>query len=213
MEEFGRTWAKADRDKDLENGFNDLFCLGRAAGIILCPIDQAPEEWSKAMRANAKVAICYPAQGDALKAFGEHYLTELPQTGVFSRGNVFYRAWHTKALYDARRLPKIHQRFLTVPSVRQSVHEHPRNAPAHEANAFTNTVHERLTNSEADNRVKWQAWVTEYAKLYPGVLESPAKGIRAMARAMSLQETGTEENDTRFVGIASETCRILRGNR
>lgn len=117
MEEFGRTWARVNYDKEIALLFDDLFCLGRAAGIILCPIEQAPETWTKAMRGNAKTALCYATQGEALKAFGEHYVSELPQRGVFSKGNVFYRAWHTGGLYDMRRLPKIQRRYLVEPSV------------------------------------------------------------------------------------------------
>lgn len=167
------------------------------------------------MRANAKIAICYPAQGDALKAFGEHYIAELPQTGHFSRGNVFYKAWHTGKLYNARRLPKIQQRYLTTPTVRQNVREHPQNAPVHETNMFTNafvnTLANTLANTETDNQAKWQNWIRQYAETNSGVLQSPPKGIRALARAMSRYETGTEENDSKYVGIASETCRLLRG--
>lgn len=116
VEEFGRVWEASGYDKEIERHFNDLFSLGRAAGIILCPIDQAPEGWSKPMRSSAKFAVCYSAQGDALKAFGEHFMGELPLKGVFSRGNVFYRAWHTAEMIDMRDLPPIQRRYLSEPS-------------------------------------------------------------------------------------------------
>lgn len=128
IEEFGRTWARVNHDKEVALLFDDLFCLGRAAGIILCPIEQAPEVWTRAMRANAKTALCYATQGEALKAFGEHFVSQLPQRGVFSKGNVFWRAWHTASDYkDFARLPRIQHRYL-VEEKPPKMHE-PTNEP------------------------------------------------------------------------------------
>lgn len=158
VEEFGRVWEASGYDKEIERHFNDLFSLGRAAGIILCPIDQAPEGWSKPMRSSAKFAVCYSSQGDALKAFGEHYMGELPLKGVFSRGNVFYRAWHTASLIDMRDLPPIQQRYLSnAPSNGQQNDEDISNA----SNAITN---DRLqvvqTPSNASNAQTFEKSVT-----------------------------------------------------
>lgn len=121
IEEFGRVWEASGYSKEIETAFNDLFSLGRACGIIVCPIDQAPEGWSKPMRSSAKFAVCYSAQGDAIKAFGEHYMAELPLKGVFSRGNVFYRAWHTMKLIDMRKLSPIQRRYLVEPKLERRV--------------------------------------------------------------------------------------------
>jgi hypothetical protein len=38
---------------------------------------------------------------------------------------------------------------------------------------------------------KWSAWVKAYMAEHPGLWETPPKGIRAMARAMSRAETGS----------------------
>jgi hypothetical protein len=70
---------------------------------------------------------------------------------------------------------------------------------------------ETLFVHRGDEQVaKWYEWVKGYMAEHPALWETPPKGIRAMARAMSLAESGTEVHEGRFVGIASETCRRIR---
>jgi hypothetical protein len=68
-----------------------------------------------------------------------------------------------------------------------------------------------FVHSGDEQVAKWYEWVKAYMAEHPGLWETPPKGIRAMARAMSVAETGSDEHERRFVGIASETCRRIRG--
>jgi hypothetical protein len=61
-----------------------------------------------------------------------------------------------------------------------------------------------------DAVAKWYGWVQAYMAERPGLWATPPKGIRSMARAMSVAETGSTDHERRFVGIASETCRLIR---
>lgn len=130
LEEFGLTWEESGFDKEIGWYFNKLSSLGRAVGIIICPIDQAPQNWTKPMRGNAKVAVCYPAQGGVLKAFDEHFTSEMPQTGVFSRGNVFYRSWYFGKMQELHHLPKIQRRYLALPEANATNERRTNDEPA-----------------------------------------------------------------------------------
>ena len=67
-----------------------------------------------------------------------------------------------------------------------------------------------FVNGGDEQVAKWSAWVKAYMTDHPGLWETPPKGIRAMAPAMSLAETGTAAHERRYVGIASQTCRRVR---
>lgn len=121
-EEFGESWVKLKkRDSEgyakVEDMIDDLFRLCRATGITICLMDQAPQAWSQQMRGNTKFATIYKISGKAAGAFDEHYLNDLPDVGMFSRGNVFYRAWHTANDIDMHSmLPPQNGRILTFDS-------------------------------------------------------------------------------------------------
>lgn len=117
FEEFGQLWQKIKQDKELytrmADQIDDLFRLGRAAGIVICLMDQAPEDWSRQMRANAKFVICYKLGAGAGNTFSEYYAGKLPDKAVYSQSNVFYNAWHFDAELDLKRVcPPIVRRFL-----------------------------------------------------------------------------------------------------
>lgn len=105
IEEFGSVWMMLDKSAraELAQKVDRLFRLGRATGIVLCLIDQAPEKWTPQMRGNAKFVTCYKLKGMVANAFNEYHVDRLPHVGVFSQDNVFYSAWHTAELIDIRR--------------------------------------------------------------------------------------------------------------
>ena len=120
IEEFGSVWMALDKAAraDLAQKVDRLFRLGRATGIVLCLIDQAPEKWTPQMRGNAKFVTCYKLKGMVANAFNEYHVDRLPHVGVFSQDNVFYNAWHTAEIIDIRReYPPLQWRCL---------HERPR---------------------------------------------------------------------------------------
>ncbi len=118
IEEFGSVWMTLDKAAraDLAQKVDRLFRLGRATGIVLCLIDQAPEKWTAQMRGNAKFVTCYKLKGMVANAFNEYHVDRLPHVGVFSQDNVFYNAWHTAELIDIRReYPPLQWRCLKTP--------------------------------------------------------------------------------------------------
>jgi hypothetical protein len=107
FEEFGYLWSLIKQNKKLAaklgKQVDDLFRLGRAAGIIMCLMDQAPEDWSSQMRNNAKFVICYKLNSGAGATFNEYYAGKLPTAGVFTQANVFYDAWWFDNEMDLKR--------------------------------------------------------------------------------------------------------------
>lgn len=116
IEEFGSVWMMLDKSAraDLAQKVDRLFRLGRATGIVLCLIDQAPEKWTPQMRGNAKFVTCYKLKGMVANAFNEYHVDRLPHVGVFSQDNIFYNAWHTAEQIDIRgKYPPLQHRYLT----------------------------------------------------------------------------------------------------
>ena len=60
---------------------------------------------------------------------------------------------------------------------------------------------------------KWYRFVKDYMSKHPGLYQEPPKGIRALARAMSRSETGSDEAARRYSGIASSTAKQIRQER
>jgi hypothetical protein len=48
---------------------------------------------------------------------------------------------------------------------------------------------------------------------HPALYDDPPQGIRALARAMSAADTGDDKAAARYVGIASDTARLIRESR
>ena len=208
VEEFGVTWART-KDDQVEIGIDELFRLGRAVGIVLCLIDQAPEKWRQQMRANAKFAVCYGANGQALNAFGEYFCNALP-AGVFSRGNVHYRAWHTARLLKLQKMEPLQRRYLMEPVSPAEGVRSPDGGASTRVNTERTLVFSPERTPERTPVATWREWVLDYSHFYPSILDNPPAGIRRLARAMSAHETGSEDNGNRYVGVASETCQLLR---
>lgn len=118
FEEFGEHFTSLAKAERLAVGkqMNTLFRLGQAAGITLCLIDQAPEKWTQQMRGNSKFVVCYKLKGGAANAFNEYHADQLPDRGVFSQDNTFYKAWHTEVEAPdlARMFSPISRRLLPV---------------------------------------------------------------------------------------------------
>lgn len=118
MEEFGDVWAELRNSdkalyKEMGQKIDKLFRLARATGITLCLIDQSPEKWSQQMRGNAKFVVCYKLKGGVANAFNEYHVDKLPNVGVFSQDNIFYRPWHTEAEIELTRLfPPLERRLI-----------------------------------------------------------------------------------------------------
>ena len=118
FEEFGEHFTALGKAERMAVGkqMNTLFRLGQAAGITLCLIDQAPEKWTQQMRGNSKFVVCYKLKGGVANAFNEYHADQLPDRGVFSQDNTFYKAWHTEveAPNLAGMFPPISRRMLPV---------------------------------------------------------------------------------------------------
>jgi len=117
IEEFGHIWTSLrNNDKELYQHVGEridkLFRLARATGITMVLIDQAPERWSAQMRGNAR-PTCFKLKGGTGNVFNEYHVDKLPDVGVFSQDNVFYRAWHTdKEIQVSDMFPPLGRRLL-----------------------------------------------------------------------------------------------------
>lgn len=208
LEEFGYVWSIVQQNKPLFAKLNgqidDLFRLGRAAGIVMCLIDQAPETWSKQMRANAKFVVCYRLNGNTANVFNEYFAGKLPDKGTFTQGNVFYDAWWFADQMDLKRhCPRQDKRYISeqpvhVPvngPVREPVRIHVAESVLHEMNS-EQPVHEQAGGwqngpNSAQNSVdptavevfmntgSWDAVAASFKQLYP------QGGISDLARIMA----------------------------
>ena len=75
------------------------------------------------------------------------------------------------------------------------------------------TPSEAKPKSATDEQGKWYEWVKAYMAKHPRLYEEPPHGVRTMARAMAVAETGDAEQVGRYVGIASQTAKAIRDAR
>jgi ABC-type oligopeptide transport system ATPase subunit len=133
VEEFGNAWVGLKNQdkklhKEVEEITDSLYRMGRATGITLCLVDQAPQGWTQQMRGNTKYVLCYKLKGGVANTFNEYFADQLPAFGVFSQDNTFYRPWHAKADADMNSLPPLRGHYLndkllgmrTVPAIPDS---------------------------------------------------------------------------------------------
>lgn len=194
VEEFGDVQMNVkmrskEEWKSLVFKIDRLFRLGRATGIVLCLIDQAPEKWSQQMRGNAKFSVCYKLKGGVANAFNEYHVDKLPPVGVFSQDNVFYKAWHTAEELDiiGSFQPLAHRYLRTV----ETVVETARNAPAQVVETLETVEMKGGDKSEkiaippslerAFRRFgRWDEFCQEFFKIYPDTTQAQLR--RAMSQ-------------------------------
>lgn len=115
FEEFGTTWVKANKSKEIDTIMDDLFRLSCATGLHMCLVDQAPQLWSSNMATNAAIAFCFRAKGQTLNAFGGYYCGNL-QVGQFCDDTSIYKSWYVAGEDVLPRLPAQTRRLLKLPA-------------------------------------------------------------------------------------------------
>ena len=208
VEEFGDVWAElrnSDKSlyKELGQRVDRLFRLARATGITLCLIDQSPEKWSQQMRGNAKFVVCYKLKGGVANAFNEYHVDKLPNVGVFSQDNVFYRPWHTEVEVDLTRMfPPLERKLLT---------ERPRTATNASSPVVRTNERPKTEEAKSNNIVtippsirrsfvrtgSWHDVCRELFSVHPSMSQAQLRNTM-----VDIEGTGKEPNQ--FKGVAFE---------
>jgi hypothetical protein len=72
-----------------------------------------------------------------------------------------------------------------------------------------NTATENAANTDMG---KWYDYILDYMSRPEGagLWQTPASGVRALARAMSVAELGNESGEANYVGLASRVSKQIR---
>lgn len=211
IEEYGDLIAqlrRTDRKRaDATDATLDrLMRLSRRTGIHLLMIDQYPEEWSNQVLAGCRYLIVFrlgPNQGAKV---GEYRADRLPDAGRFSVRGREYNAW-----FAAPHLDKM--LAITPPSAAPHIID----GEAHlVSDSVSRSVSESVSpevdppHADGGNTAKWDDFILSYMERHAELWQTPPKGIRELARAMSRHETGNDGAEDSFVGIASKTVKRFR---
>jgi hypothetical protein len=209
-----------------------------ATGVHLLFEDQTTQKgiWPRAVKANAGAVFTGYLPLNEGQAGGYHHAHKLGQYEFHYDGHIL-KGWDLASEASAvlRTLPRRLRGDLLLgtqgigPSGHPSIQHNHRSEFDEEADCSSRVFAERSpgvrpevagggalfvnTSDEPganDAVMKWYGWVQAYMAERPGLWATPPKGIRAMARAMSLAETGSADYEGRYVGVASETCRRIR---
>jgi hypothetical protein len=228
--EFGSLCEVAQAEGLLGQVLQPLSLIMReaaATGVHLLFEDQTTQKgiWPRAVKANAGAVFTGYLPLNEGQAGGYHHAHKLGQYEFHYDGHIL-KGWDLAVEAPAvlRMLPRRLRGDLLIgtqpagidasapaadcsPKVFAERSPGVRPAVAGGGALFVNSGHEPAAS---DAVAKWYSWVQQYMAERPGLWATPPKGIRAMARAMSLAETGSTDHEGRYVGIASETCRRIR---
>lgn len=206
IEEFGDIWtevlgSRSKEDKQvIIQSVNHLFRLCRATGITLCLIDQAPEKWSQQMRGNAKAVMCYKLKGGVANAFNEYHADKLPDVGMYSQDNVFYRPWHTEEEIDLTRMfPPLERTLLKRPANATNGRSLVVRTPTNATNAGGGgkaPVPPSLQKAFVRSG-NWAEFCEGYFKFYPDTTQAELRRVM-----VEVEDTGKEPEA--FKGVAFE---------
>jgi hypothetical protein len=234
--EFGSLCEVAQAEGVLDQALQSLTLVMReaaATGVHLLFEDQTTQKgiWPRAVKANASAVFTGYLPLNEGQAGGYHHAHKLGQYEFHYDGQIL-KGWDLQVEVSAvlRMLPRRLRGDLLIgtqhaerPAPWAAQHTAEPNAadcssrvfaersspvrPGVAGGAVFMTAGEQGAN---DAVAKWYGWVQAYMAERPGLWATPPKGIRSMARAMSVAETGSTDHERRFVGIASETCRLIR---
>jgi hypothetical protein len=227
--EFGAQCEQARADGvmgDIETPLLQLARKAAAAGIHLVLEDQAIVRWPRALSANvAGVAIgrmpLYSAQACGFVP-RRGATTETLQPGQFWFGGQLVNVPHMQ--------PALRELLADVPAPRLRVMNTPRWEGAGNVSqsvrggvfpevetsetAETPTPQVETNTGNAPDAGKWYDYILSYMGRPEGadLWKQPAKGVRELARAMSVLETGNEANEDNYVSIVSKAAKQIRNS-
>lgn len=214
VSEFGALCTVARAEGVYDNMTQALSLLMREAGA--CGIhfifeDQmiAPKTWPSVC-VGQSLGIVGRMDSRAGQTVGYYHSDKLESYTFYMDGQIL-RTWDMRrdgrALLDKAK--PIRGKLLSVrggvrQSVRGSVREGVRPVVAPLPPQPTNTP---------DDGGKWYGFTRDFMEQHPGLYNEPPQGVRALARAMSVADTGDDKSAQRYVGIASSTAKQIRDER
>ena len=231
ISEFGAQLADARADgigREVEYPLKQLARLAGSTGIHIVAEDQAVEQWPRPLIANLSPAIG-KMPDHAGQACGYH--GRGGGTGSFPS----YTFWYEGATFSTPHMePDLPAIMATVPPPQALVMLTPPAAiPGEDVSvSVSNTAESGVFSgvsgvSQEKNTVtppppapvsagntdpnKWDEFILEYMAKHPELWQTPPRGVRELARAMSRHETGNESSEDSYVSIASKTTKRIRG--
>ena len=213
VSEFGALCEVAAGEGVLADVLGPLKLLLReagATGVHVLLEDQAADKWPMGIAANAEPVTGYlPLNYGA--AGGYHYAHKLQPFQFHFAGSVF-KTWHMapelRGLLAAA--PDVGEAIVSSsPSVSQSV---PKGVFPGVSPEVDPVLPATGNTGNTQDFGKWYEWILDYMSRPEGrdLWQVPPKGVRALARAMSKMDTGSEANEDGYVGIASKVTKRIR---
>ena len=225
ISEFGAQMADARAEgigREVEYPLTQLARLAGSAGIHLVAEDQAVEQWPRPLIANMSPVIG-KMPDHAGQACGYH--GRGGGTGAFQSYTFWYEGVMLSTPHMEPALPSIMTQIrppqalvMLTPAaeipgedgVSQSV-------PAGVFSGVSQGVSPEVApppppagNTGNNDPNKWDEFILEYMAKHPELWQTPPRGVRELARAMSRHDTGNEASEDSYVGIASKTTKRFR---
>ena len=166
------------------------------------------------MRGNSKAVVCYKLKGWVANAFNEYHADKLPDVGMYSQDNVFYRPWHTEEEIDLTRLfPPLERTLLRRPTNgtnaptngRILVVRTPTNGTNGEGGKVAKNVIPPSLQKSFVRSGNWAEFCEGYFKFYPDTTQAELRRVM-----VDVENTGKEPEA--FKGVAFEMYHRYSSN-
>lgn len=224
ISEFGAQMASARNDsigRQVEYPLTQLARLAASTGIHLVAEDQVVKGWPRELAGNL-VPVIGRMPAHAGQACG--YQGRGGGTDTFRS----YTFWYEGALFQTPHMePALPSIMAMVSEPKALVMRTPAAVIPGEdgaAQTVSQSVSERVFSgvspevapppSPATNTgntdPKWDEFILDYMAKHRELWQTPPRGVRELARAMSRHDTGKEDFEDSYVGIASKTTKRFR---
>jgi hypothetical protein len=215
VEEYGAQRYRAQAAgtlPEVDKLMSELASEAAASGIHLIAIDQRPTNYDPFVKANlGAVAVFNLPDDGAGKASGYARAHKLPQYHFWYDGDIYRSADATgiEALLRRALPPQYPPVLVAPPPVPQPVPGAVFAGVPPEVDVSQDDV---ANTANAADLGKWYEFIIDYMARSDGreLWQTPPRGVRQLARAMSVAETGREDNEDSYVGIASRVTKRIR---
>jgi hypothetical protein len=212
--EFGALCDVAAGEGVLDDVLQPLKLILREAGATGVHVlfeDQAVDRrWPRGISTNAE-PVCGRLPKNYGAAGGYDYAHQLAPYTFHYAGAVF-NTWHMR--------PALRGLLAAAPDLGETLVSVPQSVPKQVFSGVSQSVSPEVdppqpatgNTGNTNDLGKWYDYILEYMSRPEGrdLWQVPPKGVRALARAMSVEETGNEGSEDSYVGIASKVTRRIR---